>query len=690
MMKKSILIFLLFYASCSIAFTQCLPDGIVFSTQSQIDQFTTNYPNCTEIGGDLIVNGSDITSLNGLEVISVIGGDLYIWNNPLLVNLSGLDQVVSVGHDVRLVNNPLLSDLSSLDNITKIENDLVIGYIDQVDGGGNPSLPNLLGLHHVSSIGGALWIDENDSLTNLLGLDEVVTIGSSIIITGNDNLINLEGLDKLGPTASGLYISNNQSLVSLSGLEGIKTSTGSVNLYNNPLLTSLFGLNNIESIGYELRLQNNASLVNLEELIHLTSVGQVFISTNPELVSLRGLRNLNNIDQSLWIRENTRLKSLEGFENINKLGDDLWILKNDSLQHLNHLSKLSTIGGYGYLIISENGRLTSLHGLDNINPNSIKYLSIKDNPLLSTCEVHSICNYLANPDFVKIEGNASGCASRNEVVEACESTFAGCLEEGLTISSQQDLELFTSSYPDCVAVEGDVFIEGDDVANLWALSHLISIQGNLTIINNPNLIQLAGLDNIQSVGGNVIIGDDSKGGNPLLADISALSNVMWIGGSLVISGNESLSNLVGLEHIISTSFDTLKITNNVHLSNCNIENICDFLFDSTGEIIIHSNALGCNSSEEVQAVCSSDLVEIQLVTPILIYPNPARNSVFVQFKNQDIIDNIRLLNTYGQVVAEYFGVTDELDISHLANGLYFVKVLVDNHLFTGKLIVENQ
>ncbi len=35
----------------------CLPDGITFSTQAEIDSFQTNYPNCTEIHGDVGING---------------------------------------------------------------------------------------------------------------------------------------------------------------------------------------------------------------------------------------------------------------------------------------------------------------------------------------------------------------------------------------------------------------------------------------------------------------------------------------------------------------------------------------------------------------------------------------------------------------------------------------------------------
>ena len=33
----------------------CLPEGITFSTQAEIDNFQTNYPGCTEIEGDVVI-----------------------------------------------------------------------------------------------------------------------------------------------------------------------------------------------------------------------------------------------------------------------------------------------------------------------------------------------------------------------------------------------------------------------------------------------------------------------------------------------------------------------------------------------------------------------------------------------------------------------------------------------------------
>ncbi len=34
----------------------CLPDGITFETQAQIDSFQVNYPGCTEVEGNVVGN----------------------------------------------------------------------------------------------------------------------------------------------------------------------------------------------------------------------------------------------------------------------------------------------------------------------------------------------------------------------------------------------------------------------------------------------------------------------------------------------------------------------------------------------------------------------------------------------------------------------------------------------------------
>jgi len=105
----------LFYAN---AFTQgCLPQGITFTNQAQIDNFQTNYPGCTEIEGDVTINGSNITNLNGLSVVTHIGGDLDISYNSALTSLTGLESLTSIGGYLRIWDNNVLTSLTGLENV---------------------------------------------------------------------------------------------------------------------------------------------------------------------------------------------------------------------------------------------------------------------------------------------------------------------------------------------------------------------------------------------------------------------------------------------------------------------------------------------------------------------------------------------------------------------------------------------
>ena len=115
----------------TLALTQsCLPDGIAFSSQSEIDSFPINYPNCTEIEGMVNIYGDDITNLNGLNVLTSIGEGLIVgggWSgNPNLTSLTGLDNLTSIGGILSIYYNNNIIDLSGLDNINA---DSIIGLL---------------------------------------------------------------------------------------------------------------------------------------------------------------------------------------------------------------------------------------------------------------------------------------------------------------------------------------------------------------------------------------------------------------------------------------------------------------------------------------------------------------------------------------------------------------------------------
>jgi hypothetical protein len=80
---KTILILVIGLFALYIANAQsCLPNGITFSTQAQIENFQKNYPGCIQIQGDVVIDGgNDITNLVGLNVLNSLNGNLWIQSN---------------------------------------------------------------------------------------------------------------------------------------------------------------------------------------------------------------------------------------------------------------------------------------------------------------------------------------------------------------------------------------------------------------------------------------------------------------------------------------------------------------------------------------------------------------------------------------------------------------------------------
>ncbi|NUQ23113.1 MAG: hypothetical protein HUU34_04120 [Saprospiraceae bacterium] len=87
--------FLALLLSLTAQAQSCLPDGITFSIQAQVDQFPAMYPGCTTIEGEVYVRPPGVTNLDSLIGLKSIGGDLVIDAN--LVSLHGLDSLESIG-----------------------------------------------------------------------------------------------------------------------------------------------------------------------------------------------------------------------------------------------------------------------------------------------------------------------------------------------------------------------------------------------------------------------------------------------------------------------------------------------------------------------------------------------------------------------------------------------------------------
>lgn len=372
-----------FFLTKEGAAQSCLPEGIEFFSQGEIDSFSINFPGCTKIEGGVTIEGEEITNLDGLLGLSSIGGTLLIgqqwfddyYTNDELFSLKGLDSLHSIGGDLRILYNSGLVTLNGLEKLSSVNGNMVIGA--------NPSLESLDGLKSLDTLGGDISISNNFALTNLSALAEggLSSLNEDLTLVGNSALNSLAGLENIHAIHGHLWIQGNSMLTSLSGLEGLSALDGDLIIYHNNGLTSLHGLESLPHIGARLLIHENGALTTLSGLGNLSSVGWVLgIRGNQSLISLSGLEGLTSISGSLEISGNTVLPSLDG--------------------------------------------------LDNLNYSTIDFLSIFSCPSLSDCVTPTICNYLFYGEDAEIYGNNTGCSSFNEALNACKGLSLEDISEG--------------------------------------------------------------------------------------------------------------------------------------------------------------------------------------------------------------------------------------------------------------------
>jgi hypothetical protein len=318
-------------------------------------------------------------------------------------------------------------------------------------------------------------------------------------------------------------------------------------------------------------------------------------------------------------------------------------------------------------------------------------------------------------------------------IYTCPST--NCLPEGITFTTQQQIDNFQTNYPECSEIEGNVTIFMSNITNLNGLSVLNTIGGNLSISSNPSLVSLSGLGGLTSIGGsfyldnnnslinfeglenlNSVSGDfdigyiesgnssltslnglnnlDSIGGrlwitsNPQLTNLTGLENLTDLGGDLWIEGNYSLSSLQGLDNINAFTISNLFIFSNSNLYNCDIQSICEYLASPNGTITIEDNNSGCNSPEEVETACLTTVEEIKTGNGIIIIPNPSNDKITVSIPNGVTIVEVVIYNQTGQKVLQEKLVKNTLDISKLQKGIYIIELRSNENTIMKKLVIE--
>lgn len=263
-------------------FGQCGSGGIILKRQGEVDSFAFNYPACHRIKGNVIIENTNITNLDGLSVIDTIDEYFNLSSNYQLLNIEGLRNLQSV-QDIYIYDDTLLTTLNGFRNLLDANNSLSIV--------GLPKITNLEGLKRLKFTR-QFYLGNCSHLENLSGIDSLARV-QSFRLLNNANLDTLLGLNpSLTYDLNPLEISECSKLRSLIPFPKLK-SIWQFNISNNEQLINLNGMDSVERLTY-MTISGNKHLEDISALSQVKSIlHYARIINNPELNDISSLRNIN-------------------------------------------------------------------------------------------------------------------------------------------------------------------------------------------------------------------------------------------------------------------------------------------------------------------------------------------------------------------------------------------------------------
>ena len=419
-------------------------------------------------------------------------------------------------------------------------------------------------------------------------------------------------------------------------------------------------------------------------------VGGVYTA---DITSLVGLNKLETISGGLTIRSCTQLPTFIGLDNITSIGTDLFIIENDhaDLDDFSGLGKLTTVPNS--ITIRLNDNLEDIFGLAQITGALTGQIKITDNPKLT--------------DITQLNGITS-TGSDVTIKKNNLSNLTG-LENIQTIGGFLNIRAEPS------------------LTSISVLSTLTSVGNNtLDISDNPLLTTLAGLENVTSINGSLYLSNNTELGNcdavcSILVNDEATSYT--VGGNKEGSTCQYLTALqthcgvplpIELTYFVSrkdASFVYLEWETSSEMNNDGLfveksRNGRDWeaiaWVDGNGTTSdLHTYHFvdrmpydGINYYRLKQVDYDGKFEYSHVISEYLsntkhagahMYPNPARDLLFIQHQLKGNV-KVTLYDAYGKSrLASHL--TSAIDVSMLADGIYYVKIYNDTEVLDLRKVV---
>ncbi|WP_298494519.1 hypothetical protein [uncultured Algibacter sp.] len=359
-------------------------------------------------------------------------------------------------------------------------------------------------------------------------------------------------------------------------------------------------------------------------------IGNLTIGLESESTNIDDISALASIEtiSGYIVVKNTELLNLQGVENINTISGGFWIYKNNNLLTVTEFTSLTNFSGGFHIQDNPNLVTISFSGFD-----TVEYLFIGFNANLTTVvlndlvTVNDLFRYLVNP----------------------------------SLTSLGEFNNFTN-------VGGNLMVRfADQLINLQGLNNLQSV-GSITIDDNQALSSLEGLDSLTEIVDEAVFFNNSQ-----LADFQGFNSVTTIGGDLHITNNLSLSAMNGLNSLTTIGGDVL-IDTNTDLTSIdglsNLQSISGGLTISNNDQLTSlaglSNLTSISNLEVENNDALSSLIDLNAVTNLgrLVVEDNDSLLMLSAFSNLTVLnkiaikDNLMLTSIQGfeniTTIADYF------------------------------------
>ena len=485
------------------------------------DRLTTlgNFSDLQSIGEFFLVRNNDRlkTSLGDFPALQSIGRAFAIISNPELTTLGNFSNLQTIGEFFSVRDNNTLTSLGSFPALTSIGSGSTTvpsegGTTDNVSivVEGNSSLTDCLvlldflpdGAHPVSA---QIFIGDNATGGNCNSnsgiIDNTTHVGNVIVTTQtqvNALLTTLAGKTIInGRLTIGYTSGNSQSnITDLTPLRNITRVANTLAIQKNGQLVNLNDLTHLRSIGQDFNVSENALLTTLGNLSDLQSIGEyLIVNNNPRLTTLGTFPALQSIKNIFEVSNNPQLTTLGNFPVLQSIGDFFNVRSNTTLTTLGIFPELTSIGSGQAFVPSQNREIPGTS------------IVIENNDSLSNCS--GLIDFLTGGlhavtgDIYIGMNNATHTRSCNSESEVLNTVYP----ISVTVSTQAEVNALSTTLTNIDTIDGNLTIgytdngsTRSDITDLTPLSNLVHITGNLIIQQNGVLVNLNGLDRLQTVG----------------------------------------------------------------------------------------------------------------------------------------------------------------------------------------------